>query len=112
MKYCSKCGKELSDNESVCPKCGCVTQTVAKSGAMSGGVVKELTAMQKAAKIFMIISCVLWGLSIIPLLWCIPMTKSYVKKIESGEAISTTFKICTLLFMSVVSGILMLCDKE
>ena len=112
MKYCNKCGKELSDNESVCPKCGCVAQTVAKSGAASGGAVKELSATQKIAKIFMIISCVLWGLSIIPLLWCIPMTKSYIKKIESGEAISTTFKICTLLFVSVVSGILMLCDKD
>lgn len=108
MKYCNKCGKELSDNESVCPKCGCVTQTV----ATSGGAIRELSTMQKVAKIFMIISCVLWGFSIIPLLWCIPMTKSYIKKIESGETISTTFKICTLLFVSVVSGILMLCDKD
>lgn len=70
------------------------------------------TGMKKAAKILMIISTVLLGLYIIPLAWCIPMTVSYCNKVKAGQPVSTGFKVCCLLFVSVVGGILMLCDQD
>lgn len=37
---------------------------------------------------------------------------SYNNKLYSGEKISTSLKICTLIFVNVIAGILMLCDTE
>lgn len=51
-------------------------------------------------------------IAIAPLLWMIPMTVSYGKKITSGEKVGVGFKLCTLLFVNLISGILMLCDKN
>ena len=65
-----------------------------------------------AAKVFMVISCVVMGLWIITLAWTIPMTSSYSRKINSNEPVSVGFKICTLLFINVIAGILMLCSKD
>ena len=73
---------------------------------------RQVSGLATAAKVLMIISTVFMGLYIIPLAWCIPMTISYSKKLESGEPISTGFKVCTLLFVNLISGILMLCDKD
>lgn len=50
-------------------------------------------------------------ISLITLSWCLPMTIVYFHKIKSGARIGTGFKICTLIFVSQVAGILMLCDK-
>ena len=40
------------------------------------------------------------------------MTNSYSYKIASGKNVGVGFKIATLLFVSVISGILMLCDND
>lgn len=40
------------------------------------------------------------------------MTVSYAKKINLKQPISTSFKVCTLLFVSFLAGILMLCDSK
>lgn len=72
----------------------------------------QVSGLATAAKILMIISTVVMGLYIIPLAWCIPMTVSYNKKLKNNLPVSTGFKICTLLFVNTISGILMLCDKE
>lgn len=68
--------------------------------------------MQTACKVLMIISTVVMGLYLIPLAWCIPMTVSYSNKIKTGQPISTGFKVCTLLFVNTIAGILMLVDKD
>ena len=60
----------------------------------------------------MIIATVISGFAIIPLCWCIPMTVYYSKRIKTGEPIDIGFKICTLLFVSTLSGILMLVDDK
>lgn len=51
-------------------------------------------------------------LCIITLAWCVPMTKSLMRKIRTREPISTGFKVCTLIFVNVVAGILLLCHHE
>ncbi len=105
MKYCTKCGNELVDEAVVCPKCGCAAETKAIKK-------DEPSTLSTIAKIFMIISCVTVGWTLIPLAWCIPMTVSYCRKIKNKEPISVSFKVCTLIFVSTVSGILMLCDDD
>lgn len=70
------------------------------------------SGLKTAAKVFMILSCVFTGLALLPLAWTIPMTVSYSRKIESGETVSTGFKVCTLLFVNLIAGILMLCDND
>ena len=50
-------------------------------------------------------------ISLIPLAWQIPMTVHVFKARARGTAIGTAFKVCTLLFVSLISGILLLVDK-
>lgn len=124
MKYCTKCGNELYDEAVLCPKCGCPVQNTSISTDKPSGGLKT------AAKVFMILTCAFAGLagiiglipdgyysyytfaSLISLGWCIPMTVSYFKKTKNSLPVSTGFKVCTLLFVNLLSGIFMLCDKE
>ncbi len=127
MKYCCKCGSELCDEAIVCPNCGCAANNPneTKTNNSSSGLLV-------AAKVLMIISCcalVISGIAafiayatldmayvgifeFIPLAWCIPMTVTLDKKIKNNQPISIAFKICTLLFANIVSGILLLCAKD
>ena len=115
MKFCRQCGNEIMDESVICPKCGCstgvalTTEPVQATTSHSGGN----SGLRTVAKIFMIIGAVMtsiYGFGI-PLAWCIPMTIVYFGKLKRGEAIGTGFKVCCLLFVSTVGGILMLCDN-
>ena len=133
-KFCIYCGAEVLNNAVVCPKCGCPLKThqVINSNTNNG--------LQIAAKVFMIISCVLLGVCffwnllailffatttleivycfqislayLIPLAWVIPMTIYYFNATAGGKRVRVGFKVCTLLFVSIVAGILMLCDNS
>ena len=109
--FCSKCGEKIAEEAVICPHCGCYTNNQKKTGSNSA-------ALKTAAKIFMLIGCVCTGLMfllifpLIALAWQIPMTVMYWKKVSANEPVSTTFKVCSLLFVSVVAGILMLCDDN
>lgn len=70
------------------------------------------SGLATAAKVFMILGTIIMGLYLIPLAWCLPMTISYCKKLKTGQPISTGFKVCCLLFVSLLGGIFMLCDKN
>ncbi len=103
--YCQYCGKELADEAVVCPNCGCATDKFQAQKSNSG--------TGSAAKVFMIIGCVLSAFYLlIPLCWTIPMTVIYCKRLKQGVPVGTGFKICSLLFVSLIAGILMLCDDE
>ncbi len=104
--YCTNCGNELCEQAVVCPNCGVPTdnyKTFTKSNK---------TGLQTTIKVFLIIACV-FSISalFIPLAWCLPMTMVYWKKIGSEERVSMGFKVCTLLFVNLIAGILMLCDE-
>ena len=107
MKFCSKCGKELADEAVICVGCGCEVQQEKQAPSNN-----KPSGLQVAAKVLMIISTVVMGLYIIPLAWCIPMTVSYSKNLKRGKPISTGFKVCSLLFVNTIAGILMLCDNN
>ncbi|MBQ7579161.1 MAG: zinc-ribbon domain-containing protein [Clostridia bacterium] len=125
MKYCSKCGEQVSDDASFCSKCGANVnsnnnetikvdpqQTSSANYNNSGNMAQEST-LTTVAKAFMIVGCVVMGLAyLIPLAWCIPMTVVYFNKVKNNEQIGTGFKVCCLLFVSLVAGICMLCDNQ
>ena len=104
--FCSKCGSEIMDEAIICPKCGCATNSYPNFNT------KKPSELSTVAMVFMIISTVLLGLYLIPLAWCLPMTIIYTKKVKNGEEIGIGFKVCSLIFVSQIAGILMLCDSK
>jgi len=50
--------------------------------------------------------------ALIPLAWSIPLTVIVFKRTKEGAPISIAMKVCILIFVNVVSGILLLCRKE
>lgn len=57
-----------------------------------------------------LLPCLIIG--ILPLAWYIPMALNLAKKTEEGEPISTGFKVLILIFVNLIAGILLLCDKD
>ncbi len=108
MKFCTSCGAELVDEAVVCPVCG-----VAAPQAQPTAPAK-CSGITTAAKVFMILGTIITGITgyLIPLAWCIPMTVVYFKKLKNNQPIGTGFKVCSLLFVSLLAGIFMFCDKE
>lgn len=127
MKYCTHCGAEIEDDAVICVHCGCATNDGKAKSSSNGN-------LGKIALIFMIIGCVLTPLTgmieclsffdspettlfgiigiifcFIPLAWCIPMTIVFKRKLNNNESVGTGFKVCTLLFVNLIAGILMLC---
>ena len=105
--YCTNCGNEINEQAVICPSCGVPTGNYEKFSIKA-----TKTNDRGASKAFMILACILSiaGL-LIPLAWCLPMTIVYFKKVNRGEDVGTGFKVCTLLFVNTIAGILMLCDK-
>ena len=103
MSFCSHCGKEYQDGAVVCTQCGFAIKNEEAKPKKSFGAIKT----------FMILGCIFNAFFyLIPLSWCIPMTVSLFKRIERGEKCSTGFKVCTILFVSGIAGILLLCDTD
>jgi hypothetical protein len=68
--------------------------------------------MVTVAKVFLILGCIGFGAFLIPLAWCIPITVSIFRKLNSGEPIDTGLKVCALLFVNLIAGILLLCMED
>lgn len=111
MKYCSNCGTQLQDDARFCPNCGAATGE-AIPPVPAAPQKEEASLVSLVALVFMILSCVAAGWLLIPLCWMIPMTVSYNRRRTNKEPVSTAFKICTLLFVNLIAGILMIVDDE
>lgn len=103
--FCEHCGKALSDEAVMCPNCGAPTRNYSEKRSDDRHIV---------TKVFMIIGCVMMSLGgfLIPLAWTLPMTIIYFRRTRDGIPIGTGFKICTLLFVSLIAGIIMLCTED
>jgi hypothetical protein len=136
MKFCAFCGKQIDDNAIFCGHCGKATfeqpsqnqqnyqdfQDFQNSQGYQGyqsyqaptEQKREPSGLAKAAKILMIIFGLITSITTygIGLAWYIPMVISYSRKLKRGKKVSTGFKVCTLLFVSTIAGILMLCDRD
>lgn len=108
MKYCTKCGFSIEDDSAYCPNCGAPCYERANSPATP----QKPKTLQVIAEIFMVLGCISSGWALIPLCWTIPMTVKYFKSVKAGKDVSTGFKVCTLIFVSLIAGILMLVSDE
>lgn len=118
-KHCKRCNAEIDDTIVFCPYCGYAN--VAKSHYNNS---KTNNRLRIAAKVFMILGCI--GSPLLTyFIGCpckniyrrdidnvhttgIPMTIDYWKNCDIA---GVAFKICSLLFVSTIAGILMLCDN-
>lgn len=127
MKFCSHCGAEINDDAVICMNCGCQVDG-ADTQEQDPGVAKTNQNLGTAAKVFYILTMVACAFNaviylplgylvyalclLIPLAWVIPMFVVLNKKLKNGEPIGTGFKVCSLLFVNLIAGILLLCRKE
>lgn len=107
MKYCTKCGAEIMDDAVICPHCGCLQEEPKQTQSSSNS-----NTLKMVAFVLMIVSTVSCGLLLIPLIWCIPMIIKVKRSMDTGEPLSTGFKVCTLLFVNLIAGVLLLCDNN
>ncbi len=118
--FCKFCGKEIPDSSKFCPECGSKLdapsapyQAPYQAPAPQYAQPKaEPSTLATVAFVFMIISTVVSGFFLIPLAWMLPMTLIFKKKIDAGLPVGTGFKVCILLFVSTIAGILTLCDDK
>lgn len=108
MNYCTKCGAKVESTDKVCSNCGTRLIDIEEKVEVKNNADNTISLI---AFIFMIISCITMGWALIPLIWLIPMTIKCYKHMKYGEPISTGFKVCVLLFCSLISGIILLCEK-
>ena len=133
MKYCSKCGAQMVDEAVICVKCGCAVMPMPsvneKAASQKSSVLKNL------AFVFMLLSVVFWTsyalfmllvgigtgelvgmliglLFLTPIVWQLPMTIICYQKKQSKEPIGLAFKVCTMFFVNIIAGILLLCDND
>ena len=109
MKYCVHCGAQIHDEAVICVKCGCSVEQPASAVANQ---VSEDDTMDAVIKVFLIFGCIAWGWLLLPLAWCLPITISIFNRLRDKKPIGTGLKVCTLLFVSTVAGICMLCRNE
>ncbi len=107
MKFCSSCGAEVNEKAVICTKCGCSLVEEKNSGEKKGN-----DGLAVASKIFLILGCIAQGWLLIPLAWCLPITTSICGKMKRGEPVGTGLKVCALLFVNLIGGILLLCRSD
>ena len=121
--YCKYCGAQIDPRAKFCSGCG---RPVEEGAPMYGGQPAQgapaygwqpapavrHSDLDTAIKVFMLLGCILMSLAILPMCWCIPMTVVLFKNMREGRFIGIGFKVCTLLFVSLVAGILLLCRDE
>lgn len=103
MKFCQKCGKEILEETVICPGCGVANEKKETSGN---------DGLAVASKIFLILGCIAQGWLLVPLAWCLPTTISACNRMKNGEPVGTGLKVCALLFVSLIGGILLLCRSD
>lgn len=68
--------------------------------------------LRLVAFIFMLISTIVFGFALIPLAWCIPMTVHCYGLYKGTKDNSVAFGVCSLIFVSLIAGILLLCSEK
>lgn len=133
--YCKNCGSELTDGAEYCSNCGTkVTETYQSSTILNSSTTdsNKKTGLHTCAFVFMVLSIfsafgsaiTIWVSNIylentgymifstlVSLAWIIPMTIK-VYRVKSTTELTMGFKICTLLFVNVIAGILLICDSN
>lgn len=139
MKYCAKCGKRMDGNALMCPFCGAQTGQTNVDVNYNPPRSNDLA---RIAQIIIIITCIILGFACLVFTFLMILVSSiygylgfatyslilivlYIKlginiamavslsnKINSGKPISIGYKICTLLFISMIAGTILLCSND
>lgn len=113
MKYCRNCGSQIADEAVICVNCGCATGTAPVYPQYQPARTDVSSILKLIAKIFMIVGCVAWASCfLIPLCWTIPMTVHYWNAVKNNQPVSVGFKVCSLIFVNLIAGVLMLVDND
>lgn len=135
VNYFPNCGEELEEDMNFCPVCGEPTEAPEELSCTNDTAITANRQPVKGVGVitaFMIISCIIDALmifvgismisagisgtmfigGILPLLWKIPMTVHFYGYATNSKKLSTAFKVCTLIFVSGIAGIIMLCYQE
>ena len=113
--YCRFCGEQVGDDAVFCSKCGArISPSTHEQNRSSSPLTSESgdSICGTIAFILMIASCIAFGFMIIPLCWMIPMTVSYWNNLKRHEPTSAAFKVCVLIFVNFIAGILLLVDEN
>ena len=89
-----------------------VTPAVVQAAAATYDMTETDRTLRLIAFILNIVTTVCWGVFIIPLAWMIPMTVHSWGIYKGTKKNTVAFGVCTLLFLDLVSGILLLCSKK
>lgn len=110
-KFCVHCGAEVNPQAVVCVHCGCgIPGTNAARTFSSSSDSSDI--MKTLIKVFTLIGVVANAFALIPLIWCIPMYQKVNRYLKGEETLTTGFKVCVLLFVNVIAGILLLVDEN
>ena len=132
---CTQCGQEIEASRSYCQYCGASADSPYKTNKPQNyqaapqnyqavpqnayyypnpqvNPAASESTLALVAFIFSIISTVSIGWLIVPLAWMIPMTIMTWQIYKGTRQTTTAFAVCSLLFVSLVSGILLLVDKS
>ena len=113
MKYCKNCGQMLNDEDQFCPSCGCPQNDENQNNGYqnNGYQGSGNQTLQTVNKVLLVLTCIASAFAILPLIWVLPMTIHYFNATKNGYDVGTGFKVCTLIFVNLIVGILMLCDN-
>lgn len=118
MKYCCYCGKELPDDAQFCIHCGKSVSGAGTEGRAQGEQAERCSVKKSEVdtliEIFLLIACIINGIATlgIALAWCIPMRKIILNDMRNGVPVSIAMKVCTILFVNTIAGILLFCRDE
>lgn len=128
MKYCQQCGNACADGAEVCPCCGVTLPSADNNSKASDlkNVNVSFTVSETQAKVLsdtdktlrliaFIFNCMsLAGFCwlLIPLAWMIPMTVVSWGIYKGTRKNTVAFGVCTLIFLNLVGGILLLCSTK
>lgn len=110
-------GVQWTDQYTDAPVAQPVYEPVSSSQmVMAPGQIYPMTETDRTLRliafIWNVVCTVCSGFLILPLAWMIPMTVHSYGIYKGTKPNSTAFDVCTLIFVGLVSGILLLCSRK
>ena len=110
-KTCPSCDAEMPSKFPICTNCGYSFKSEKQLFVFNNSVTDPSPLQIISLALMIIISLILaFCFFFIPLLWCLPMTIYYANNIRKQKSTHIAFKICTIIFVGIIPGIVMLFD--
>ena len=109
--YCPKCGAQVNDTDTFCPQCGAKLREDVLKGEVVSEPKKKDNILAMLAFIFCLISTIVTGFALIPLIWMIPLTVGVYNYYKGERTLGIGYKVCVLIFVSIIGGIFLLVDE-